>query len=151
VMFGGLGGSRLTFPVKHAVSSRRTTKERKLYILSKNLGRQVKRGFDASQHLVMHLELTVGILSASQTNLVVRARIQVIKDHLRTTRRQKCETPPPSNSYKAFRTFSDPYLVGARLANQAKIGNVDGPFEGRLVGGIKDRRQRNVLEHLVQA
>jgi hypothetical protein len=40
--------------------------------------------------------------------------------------------------------------MGTRLGNLTKIGNIHSTLKARLVGSIKNRIQRNVLEDLVE-
>jgi hypothetical protein len=43
------------------------------------------------------------------------------------------------------------YLVGTRLGNETKIGNIDGLLQGSLVGCIKDCIERDVLQNFVDS
>ena len=45
----------------------------------------------------------------------------------------------------------DTHLVSSRLGNQTEVRNVDCLFQSALIRGIKDRIERNVLQHLVHA
>jgi hypothetical protein len=52
---------------------------------------------------------------------------------------------------QAFTGLNRPYLVGTSLGNSTEIGNIYGTAKARLVRGIKDGIQRNVLENLVDS
>ena len=82
MMLGGLGGGRLTLPVEHAVTGGRAGKEGKLHIATENLGPHIDGRLQTSKDVIVHFQLRVGILSPTETDLIVGTSVKVVKYHL---------------------------------------------------------------------
>jgi len=84
--------------VEHAITSCRTAEKRNTHIFAKNRCAQVKRRLQTCKTMVMHLELGIRILGASQCDLVIGPRVEVVKHHL--VRSLLCAYPKISDIYR---------------------------------------------------
>lgn len=77
----GGGRGALALVVEHAVAGGRARKEGQLHVAAEDLGREVERRLQAGEHVVVHLQLRERVLRAPEDDLVIRARVEVVKHH----------------------------------------------------------------------
>mmetsp|Transcript_6242 Transcript_6242/g.22974 ORF Transcript_6242/g.22974 Transcript_6242/m.22974 type:complete len:290 (-) Transcript_6242:357-1226(-) len=82
VVPGRVGRRALALRVEHPVARRGAREEGQLHVLAEDLRRQVQRRLQPRQHVVVHVQLRVRVLGATQDDLVVRPRVQVVEHHL---------------------------------------------------------------------